>query len=296
VRHALAGESFTAVVEAHDLVFETHYMPVLDAGGHVAGVNGVAMNITERKRAEEALQQAQTELAHVTRVTTLGELATSIAHEINQPLAAIVTNGSASLRWLAGAPSHLDDAREALQCIIDDAQRASAIITRIRALLRNTATEKAWLDLPELVHEVVRLTQPELVRQGVSLRVEVAAALPPVWGDRVQLQQVLLNLVMNALEAMAGVAQGPRALVIQARPEAADTVLVAVQDTGVGIARQQLEAIFTAFYTTKAQGLGMGLAISRTIVEQHGGRLWAVPHDGPGATVQFTLRTATEAG
>jgi PAS domain S-box-containing protein len=254
------------------------------------------MDITERKRAEEALQKAQTELAHVTRVTTLGELATSIAHEINQPLAAIVTNGSAGLRWLAGAPPHLDDAREALQCIIDDGQRASAIITRIRALLRNTATEKAWLDLPQLVHEVVRLTQPECVRQGVALHVEVAAALQPVWGDRVQLQQVLLNLVLNALEALAGVTQGPREVVIRARPEAAGTVRVAVEDTGVGMAPEQLDQIFTAFYTTKAQGLGMGLAISRTIVEQHGGRLWAVPHAGPGAIVQFTLRTAPEEG
>jgi signal transduction histidine kinase len=146
------------------------------------------------------------------------------------------------------------------------------------------------------VHEVVRLIQHELVNQGVTLHVEVAAALPPVWGDRVQLQQVLLNLVLNALEAMAGVAQGPRTVVIRARPEAAGTVRVAVEDTGVGIAPEQLEAIFTAFYSTKAQGLGMGLAISRTIIEQHGGRLWAVPHDGPGATVQFTLRTEPEEG
>src|SRR5262245_24397241 len=253
-------------------------------------------DITERKRAEEALQKTQTELAHVARVTTLGELATSIAHEINQPLAAIVTNGSAGLRWLAGAAPSLDDAREVLQCIIDDAQRASTIITRIRALLRKTATEKTWLNLSQLVHEVVRLTQHEIVRQGVTLCVEVAADLPPVWGDRVQVQQVLLNLVLNAIEAMAGVAQGPRELVIRARQETADTVQAAVEDTGVGIAPEQLEAIFTAFYTTKAQGLGMGLAISRTIVEQHGGRLRAVPHDGPGATVQFTLRTAPEEG
>jgi PAS domain S-box-containing protein len=252
-------------------------------------------DITERKRAEEALQKAQTELAHITRVTTLGELATSIAHEINQPLAAIVTNGSACLRWLAGTPPHLDDAREALHCIIADGQRASAIITRIRASLRKTDIEKTWLDLPQLVHEVVRLTQPELVRQGVTLRVEVAATLPPVWGDRVQVQQVLLNLVLNALEALATVTERPRELVIRVRPETADTVRVAVEDTGVGIAPEQLDQMFTAFYTTKAQGLGMGLAISRTIVEQHGGRLWAVPHDGPGATVQFTLRTVPEA-
>jgi signal transduction histidine kinase len=162
--------------------------------------------------------------------------------------------------------------------------------------LRKTAPEKAWLDLPPLVHEVVRLTQPELVRQGVALHIDVAADLPPVWGDRVQLQQVLLNLVLNGIEALAGVAQGPREVWIRAHHEAADTVRVAVEDTGVGIAPEQLEAIFTAFYSTKAQGLGMGLAISRTIVEQHGGRLWAVPHAGPGVTVQFTLRTAPEEG
>jgi PAS domain S-box-containing protein len=296
VRRALAGESFTAVVEANDLVFETHCMPVLDEGGQVTGVNGVAMNITERKRAEEALQKAQTALAHVTRVTTLGELATSIAHEINQPLAAIVTNGSAGLRWLAGAAPHLDDTREALQCIIDDAQRASAIITRIRALLRKTGIEKAWLDLPPLVHEVVRLTQPECVRQGVTLRVEVAAALPPVWGDRVQVQQVLLNLVLNALEALATVTERPREVWIRVHHETADTVRVAVEDTGVGIAPEQREAIFTAFYTTKAQGLGMGLAISRSIIEAHGGRLWASANSGNGATFQFTLPSELQAG
>jgi signal transduction histidine kinase len=162
--------------------------------------------------------------------------------------------------------------------------------------LRKTATEKAWLDLPALVHEVVRLTQPEIVRQGVTLRVEVAAALPSVWGDRVQVQQVLLNLVLNALEALATVPERPRQVWIRVQPEAAGTVRVAVEDTGVGMAQEQLDAIFTAFYSTKAQGLGMGLAISRTIIEQHGGRLWAVPHDGPGATVQFTLRTEPEEG
>src|SRR5262249_26003878 len=248
------------------------------------------------KRSENALRQAQAELEHVTRVTALGELAVSIAHEINQPLAAIVTNGSACLRWLAGAVPHLDDAREVVQYIIDDGHRASEIITRLRALLRKTALEKVRLDLPQLVHEVVRLTQPELVRQGVALRLDLAADLPPVVGDRVQVQQLLLNLVLNSLEAMAGVTDRPRELVIQARPEAADTVLVAVPDTRIGIAPQQLDAIFTAFYTTKPQGLGMGLAISRSIVEQHGGRLWAVPHDGPGATLQFTLLTYPQEG
>jgi two-component system, LuxR family, sensor kinase FixL len=290
------GELVHTKRDSTQVVVASRWALQRDAQGSPLAILETNNDLTERKRAEEALQQAQTELAHVTRVLTLGELAASIAHEINQPLAAIVTNGSAGLRWLAGATPSLDDAREALQCIIDDGQRASEVITRIRALLRNTATEKGRLDLPPLVYEIVRLTQPECVRQRVTLRLEMAADLPPVWGDRMQLQQVLLNLVLNALEAMARVAQGRRALVIRARPETVDTVLVAVEDTGVGIAPEHLDQIFTAFYTTKAQGLGMGLAISRTLIEQHGGRLWAVPHDGPGATVQFTLRTAPAAG
>src|SRR5215813_9802852 len=268
---------------------------VRDEAGSVEFV-GAVMDVTERTHAEEALRKVQGELAHVTRVMTMGELAASISHEINQPLAAIVTNGSAGLRWLAGTPPHLEDAREVLQCIIEDGQRAGEIISRIRALLRHTAPEPTRLALAPLVHEVLRLTQPECVRQGVALHVEVAADLPPVVGDRVQVQQVLLNLVLNSLEALATVTERPREVWIRVRPEAADTVWVADEDTGVGIAPAHLDQIFTAFYTTKAQGLGMGLAISRTIVEQHGGRLWAVPHDGPGATVQFTLRTAPEEG
>ena len=253
-------------------------------------------DITERKRAEEALQQAQAELAHVTRVTTLGELATSIAHEINQPLAAIVTNGSAGLRWLAGAPPSLEDAREALQCIIDDGQRAGEVITRLRALLRKTAAAPTRLTLAPLVHEVVRLLQHELVNQGVALYVEVAADLPPVVGDRVQVQQVLLNLVLNALEALAPVRERPREVWIRVQPEAADTVRVAVEDTGVGLAPEQRDQMFTAFYTTKAQGLGMGLAISRSIIEAHGGRLWASANSGNGATFQFTLPSELKVG
>ena len=252
------------------------------------------MDITEQKRAEEALHKAQAELAHVTRVTTMGELAASIAHEVNQPLAAVVTNGNACLRWLAGTTPNLNEAREAVWRIIRDGNRASDVITRIRALVRKTDTEKARLDINQIVQEVVFLTQNEAVRKGVTLQMELAADVPSVLGDRVQLQQVILNLVMNGVEAMASVADRPRELCIRARRHESDQVLVAVQDSGIGIDSQDLEKIFDAFYTTKPQGMGMGLAISRSIVENHGGRLWAIPNDGPGATFQFTLEVGIE--
>jgi PAS domain S-box-containing protein len=252
------------------------------------------MDITEQRRAEEALHKAQAELAHVTRVTTMGELAASIAHEVNQPLAAVVTNGNACLRWLAGTTPNLNEAREAVWRIIRDGNRASAVITRIRALVRKTDTEKARLDINQIVQEVVFLTQNEAVRKGVTLQMELAADVPSVLGDRVQLQQVILNLVMNGVEAMASVADRPRELCIRARRHESDQVLVAVRDSGIGIDSQDLEKIFDAFYTTKPQGMGMGLAISRSIVENHGGRLWAIPNDGPGATFQFTLEVGIE--
>ena len=246
-------------------------------------------DLTERKHAEEALRKAQVELAHVTRVMTMGELAASIAHEVNQPLAAVVTNGNACLRWLAGATPNLDEAREAVGRIIRDGKRAGEVIGRIRALVKKSGTEQAHLDLNEVIREVVGLTQTEIQKNGVALRMELAADLPPVVGDRVQLQQVFLNLVMNGIEAMSAVTDRARELVICSHQHESDQVFVAVQDSGIGIDRENLEKIFNAFYTTKSQGMGMGLAISRSIVENHGGRLWAVPHDGPGATLQFTL-------
>ena len=247
------------------------------------------IEITERKQAEEAVRQAQAELEHVTRVMTLGELAASIAHEVNQPLAAVVTNGNACLRWLAGATPNLDEAREAAQRIICDGKRAGEVIARIRALLRKTGTEKEQLDLNEAIREVVALAQAEVRRHGVALRTELAGNLPPVLGDRVQLQQVILNLAMNSLEALASVADRPRELLICSRQHESDQVLVTVQDSGIGIDRENTENIFNTFYTTKSQGMGMGLAISRSIVENHGGRLWTTANEGPGATFQFTL-------
>jgi signal transduction histidine kinase len=249
---------------------------------------------TERRRAEEELREAQAELAHVTRVMTMGELTASIAHEINQPLAAVVTNGSACLRWLAGDPPNLDEAREAAQRVIRDGNRANEVISRIRAFMRKTDTEKTRMDINEVVEEVILLMRNETKRRGVTVRMELADDLPPVLGDRVQLQQLMLNLVINGVEAMTSMDDRPRELLICSRRDESDQVLVAVRDCGMGIPMEDLEKIFDAFYTTKTQGMGMGLAISRSIIETHGGRLWATPTVGEGATIQFTLPLSSQ--
>jgi predicted ATPase/signal transduction histidine kinase/GAF domain-containing protein len=257
---------------------------------------GAVTDITERKRAEEALQQrevslreAQAELAHVSRVTTMGELAASIAHEVNQPLAGIVTNANASLRWLAGDSPNLAEAREANRRIIRDGNRAGDVVTRMRALFKKACTTKERLNINEAIEEVVILTQSEVRRNNVALQMELAANLAPVMGDRVQLQQVVVNLILNAIEAMRTVEDRERDLVIRTQRGEGDEVRVAVQDSGIGLDPKNVEQIFDAFHTTKPGGLGMGLSISRSIVESHGGRLWVVSNDGPGATFQFTL-------
>ena len=257
---------------------------------------GAVTDITERKRAEEELRQkevslreAQTELAHVSRVTTLGELAASIAHEVNQPLAGIATNASAGLRWLAGELPNLDEAREAIRRIIRDGNRAGDVVSRMRALFKKACTAMEWLDINEAIEEVVILTQSEARRNKVALRMELAADLPSVMGDRVQLQQVVVNLILNAIEAMSTVEDRARDLVIRTQRGEGDEVGVSVQDSGIGLDPKNVERIFDAFHTTKPDGLGMGLSISRSIVERHGGRLWAVSNDGPGATFRFTL-------
>ena len=263
--------------------------PVIGESGDLVEFVGTVIDATERKGAEEALREAQAELAHVTRAMTMGELAASIAHEINQPLAAVVTNGGACLRWLAGESPNLYEAREAAQRVIREGNRANEVITGIRALMRKTDTEKTRLDMNEVIEEVILLTRSETTRRGVTVRMELAADLPPVFGDRVQLQQLMLNLLMNGIEAMAAVNDRPRELLIQSRSHESDRMLIAVQDCGMGIAMEDLEKIFDAFYTTKSQGMGMGLAICRSIIEAHGGRLWATPNEGEGATIQFTL-------
>jgi len=245
--------------------------------------------ITEHKQVEEVLRRAQAELVHVTRVTTLGELTASIAHEVNQPLSGILNNSSACLRWLAGDSPNLDEAREALRRILRDGNRASDVISRIRALVRKTDTEKSPLDVNDAIQEVAALAQSEVQRNNVAMQMELAHDLPLVLGDRVQLQQVILNLVMNGVEAMASVVDRPRELVIYSRHHESTKVLVAVRDSGTGLHSENLDQLFKPFFSTKPKGMGMGLAISRSILENHGGRLWAAPNDGPGATFQFTL-------
>lgn len=245
----------------------------------------------ERQQAEETLRKAQAELAHVTRVMTMGEMATSIAHEINQPLAAIVNNASACLRWLESNSPNIDEAREAAQAIVRDGKRAGEVIARIRAILKKSDPEKGAVDISRAIRNVVSVARDEAVRNGIRLRLDLAEKIPNVEGDSVQLQQVILNLVMNSIEATAKVTDRPREILIRSHKNGSDTVLISVQDSGVGIDPQDVERIFEAFYTSKTQGLGMGLAISRSIVEEHRGQLWASSNNGPGTTFQFTLPT-----
>ena len=243
----------------------------------------------ERKRTQDTLRETQRELAHLNRVLTVGELTTSIAHEINQPLAAILMNGNAALRWLALDPPNLEKVRDSAELILRDGERATQIIARIRALLKKSPPSKTLLDVNEFVNEVVDLLQSEMVRNSVDSRVECANDLPRVPGDRIQLQQVLLNLIVNAVEAMMTVEDRQRRLLIVTDTVSETGVRVAVSDNGLGIDPQTANHLFDAFSTTKPGGMGMGLTISRSIIEAHGGHLWTHANDEFGATFQFTL-------
>jgi predicted ATPase/signal transduction histidine kinase len=250
---------------------------------------GAVMDLTSTKHAEAALHQAQTDLAHVSRVTTMGELVASIAHEVNQPLGAIVTNGHACVRLLSREAPDLDKALEVIGRMIGDGMRASEVIKRIRDLLHKAPPEKVPLNINETVNEVIALASSDVLRSRVELRAELAADLPPVTGDRIQLQQVILNLILNARDAMSEVRTHPRELLITTLKSKSGEVVVAVRDSGQGLDAKDLERIFDPFFTTKAEGMGLGLSISRTIVEAHGGTLWAIPNGDKGATIQFTL-------
>ena len=245
--------------------------------------------IADRKAAERVLFQTQLELARAVRVMTTGELAASIAHELNQPLTGVVTNGDACLRWLAAQPANLDEARAAVGRIIRDGNRASGVLARVRALMKKGEPVKESLDINFVVEEILALTEGEAHDNEVVTRTELAAGLPPVAGDRVQLQQVVLNLIMNAIEAMSAVKDRTRILRIRTAQQSPDSVLVVVQDSGIGLDPAQLERIFDAFYTTKQGGMGIGLSVSRSIIEAHGGRIWAALNEGPGLTFRFDL-------
>ena len=256
----------------------------------------LARDISERKVAEEklrarddALQIARAELARVSRVTTLGELTASIAHEVNQPLGAMVANAAACTRWLAAEPPEAVKARRALESIAADGRRASEIIGRIRALVKRQAPRKDPVDVNLKIAQVIELTADEIRRNGIVLRTELADGLPPVHGDRVQLQQVLLNLILNAIDAMGPIENRPRELTIVSRGDGGDAVLVEVHDAGPGIDPKQAAQVFEPFYTTKSDGLGIGLSISRSIVEAHGGKLWVNANEPHGAVFRFSL-------
>jgi FixJ family two-component response regulator/signal transduction histidine kinase len=269
--------------------------PVFDAYGRFLGYRGVSSDVTAAVRAEQfekALHQAQAELTHVTRMTTLGEVTASFAHEVNQPLAAIVNNANACLGLLARGPRELDEVRDALGDIVSDAERASGIIQRVRALATRSPSERLPLRLENVVADVVALARTESAARRVTIRTQVPADLPVVTGDRVQLQQVLLNLLVNGMDAMDTVAAERRLLVIRGRADMQDgkpSARISVQDHGTGLKTAQRDRLFEAFYTTKPHGMGMGLAISRSIIEMHGGRLWVEPNEGPGATFSFSF-------
>lgn len=250
---------------------------------------GAVQDVTERRLAENALSEVRSALAHMSRATTLGALTASIAHEVNQPLSGIITNASTCLRMLADDPPNVEGARETARRTIRDGNRASDVIARLRSLFGKKGTAAEAVDLNEATREVIALSWSEIQRARVNVRTELEDGLPAVTGDRVQLQQVVLNLVLNALEAMSGVDDRPRQLVVGTGREEGDRVRLTVQDSGAGFDPQNLDRLFEAFYTTKRSGMGIGLSISRSIVESHQGRLWAVPNGGPGATFSFSI-------
>jgi C4-dicarboxylate-specific signal transduction histidine kinase len=251
--------------------------------------------LSERKRAEAEARESerryrdmQMELAHANRVATMGQLTASIAHEVKQPIGATVSNAQAALRWLAREPPDLEEVREALAHIVQDGKRAGDVVGRIRDLIKKAPPRGDRFDINTAIREVIGLTRGEALKTGVAVRTELAGGLPLIQGDRVQLQQVMLNLIVNAIEAMSGMDEGPRELLISTAKEGSD-VRVAVRDWGPGLAPAEFERLFEAFYTTKPSGLGLGLSICRSIVEAHGGRLWASANAPRGATFQLAL-------
>jgi C4-dicarboxylate-specific signal transduction histidine kinase len=247
-------------------------------------------SIEQQEKAQQALIKTQAELAELSRFLTIAELTASIAHEVNQPLTAVVTYGSACLEWLSASPPNLEEARKAAKTVIQDGARAGAVLNRIRALFKRQSPAKDSLDVNEVIRESIVFVRDEALRHGITIRTELAPDLPKVKADRVQLEQVVLNLVMNAIDAMREVVNRPKEVIIKSRRQDSRELIVSVEDRGAGISAEIADKIFTPFFTTKPQGIGMGLSISRSIVESHGGRLWALPRRPEGAIFQFTVR------
>jgi len=263
--------------------------PVVGPSGDLVEIVGSCIDVTERKLAEEARLDAQNKLAHANRVTTMGQLAASIAHEVNQPITGVVANARAALRFLGAAPANLNEVRHTLEEIVKDGNRAGEIIAKIRALVKKMPPQKDRLDMNGAILEVIALTRSEILRSGISLRTDLAKELPAIQGDRVHLQQVLLNLVINAVEAMGSESNSLRELRIVTSDDGSNGVRVVVSDSGPGVDREAVERLFDAFYTTKADGMGMGLAICRSIIQTHGGRIWVTPNTPRGAVFQFRV-------
>ena len=270
--------------------------PVYDASGELIEIIGTHVDVTDRKHSEEErerLRQLEADLAHINRVTMMGELAASLAHEIKQPITATMTNAKTSLRWLAGDAPDLQEAREAIMRIVKDISRTTGVIDHLRCLYKkDVPTEREFVDVNEVAREMLFLLRSEATRYSILMRTELAIELPKTKADRVQLQQVFMNLMLNAIEAMQ---ETGGELTIKSEQTEDGQLLLSIRDTGVGLPTEKVDQIFSAFFTTKSQGTGMGLSISRTIVESHGGRLWATTNSGQGATFHFTLPTEVKA-
>jgi C4-dicarboxylate-specific signal transduction histidine kinase len=280
---------------AHESATLLRFAVFMAAAFLIAGLMEIKRRGEEsRNRAEGALRQAQADLAHISRVTTLGELTASLAHEVKQPIAAAVTDANTCLRWLARDQPDLEEARDASLRVVKDATRAAEIIDRIRLLFKKSTPQRELVDLNEVIREMIVLLRNQATRYSIIVRTDLAGDIPQIMGDRVQLQQVLMNLIMNSIDAMKE-AEGMRSLAIKSQRADHEQVMLSVSDSGVGLPPDQADQIFNAFFTTKLEGSGMGLRISRSIVESHGGRLWAADNAPRGASFHFTLPTKAEA-